>query len=526
MCRETRTNRMVMQEVKDFMQDKKRILVFSGKGDTGMDYHASNEVQNQRQRHHYLLQPGWQADKAVQGLGRTHRTNQRQAPIYHLLQTDLPAEKRFISSIARRLDQLGALTRGQRTASSQGLFDERDNLESQYATDALYQYFRDLVAGRDVSLDFNAFSQQSGLKLIDPRTGNLRSDLPPITQFLNRLLAFTKEGQEAVFGDFSARLDNVIELAIQQGTFNVGMETLRADRIQQVRQITIAHDDTTGADTQYVELKVGVRSRPLQWGDVPKRLAALKRNRNGGDVVGYVVNNRSQRPYVVVSALPANDRGNLIEQYRRLGVAGESLILKADMTAENYKKVDEADFQRLWAHDIAALPEFLDHTEHLITGVLLPHWDKLPQGQGVTRVYRLRTDDGETMIGRVIPPKHLDKTLHNFGVTREGAATPTLHYTAEDALARVLAHGTQLTMSNGWTLTPSRIGGEARVELKGLRGGQVSEAREAGVLFERLGYAPHYFLPTGVRGAEVFAGCSWARRSWRKASPRPSNPGA
>jgi hypothetical protein len=34
-----------------------------------------------------MLQPGWRADNAVQGLGRTHRTNQA-APTYRLVEID------------------------------------------------------------------------------------------------------------------------------------------------------------------------------------------------------------------------------------------------------------------------------------------------------------------------------------------------------------------------------------------------------------------------------------------------------
>jgi hypothetical protein len=64
---------------------------------------------------HYLLQAGWRADKAVQGFGRTHRTNEANQPNYILVETNLKAQRRFISSIARRLDQLGALTKGQRS---------------------------------------------------------------------------------------------------------------------------------------------------------------------------------------------------------------------------------------------------------------------------------------------------------------------------------------------------------------------------------------------------------------------------
>ena len=127
-------------DAESFQNDKKDILIFSGAGGTGYSFHADNTAENQRKRIHYILQPGWQADKAVQGFGRTHRTNQAQEPHYVLPTTNLKAQKRFVSSIARRLDQLGALTRGQREATSQGIFTASDNLESEYASTALEEF--------------------------------------------------------------------------------------------------------------------------------------------------------------------------------------------------------------------------------------------------------------------------------------------------------------------------------------------------------------------------------------------------
>ena len=130
------------------MDDAKRILVFSDAGGTGRSYHADLAAKNQRLRVHYLLEPGWKADAAIQGLGRTNRTNQAQPPLFRPVATNVKAEKRFLSTIARRLDTLGAITRGQRQTGGQGFFRPEDNLESPYARDALRQLYLLLFQGK------------------------------------------------------------------------------------------------------------------------------------------------------------------------------------------------------------------------------------------------------------------------------------------------------------------------------------------------------------------------------------------
>jgi protein strawberry notch len=109
---ECRAGSANLAETQAFQDDEKRILVFSDAGGTGRSYHADLGAKNRRLRVHYLLEPGWKADTAIQGLGRTNRTNQAQPPLFRPIATDVKAEKRFLSTIARRLDTLGAITKG------------------------------------------------------------------------------------------------------------------------------------------------------------------------------------------------------------------------------------------------------------------------------------------------------------------------------------------------------------------------------------------------------------------------------
>jgi hypothetical protein len=76
-------------ETQSYMDGKKRILVFSDAGGTGRSYHADLSVRKQRKRVHYLLEPGWKAGTAIQGLGRSNPTNQAQPPLFRPVTTDV-----------------------------------------------------------------------------------------------------------------------------------------------------------------------------------------------------------------------------------------------------------------------------------------------------------------------------------------------------------------------------------------------------------------------------------------------------
>ena len=67
-------------------------------------------------------------------------------PLFWPVTTDCK-QARFTSTIARRLDALGALTRGQRQTGGQGMFDAVDNLESAYAKHALHDWYGLLATG-------------------------------------------------------------------------------------------------------------------------------------------------------------------------------------------------------------------------------------------------------------------------------------------------------------------------------------------------------------------------------------------
>ena len=77
------------------------------------------------------------ADKAVQQLGRSHRSAQESAPIYKLVVTDLGGERRFAAAVSKRMASLGALTKGDRRAATGSDMLSAFDLDSKYGTKAL-----------------------------------------------------------------------------------------------------------------------------------------------------------------------------------------------------------------------------------------------------------------------------------------------------------------------------------------------------------------------------------------------------
>ncbi len=481
-----------------FQRGEKKILVFSNAGGTGRSYHADNSSPSRdARRSHYLVQAGWRADTAIQGFGRTHRTNQASAPIFHLATTDIPGQKRFISSIARRLGQLGALTKGQRQTGDQGVFSAADNLESSEARDSLRRFFADLHAGQIEGMTIGEFQQQTGLRLVDPSDGGLFDDLPDITQFLNRLLSLRLDAQRAVMEAFDRRLQGLIEAKREAGTLDIGLETVTADRTAKRAERTVYTDPASGAETRHVEITLSHKNHPIPF----DRIRAAR----GHAPLFFVQSMRGGNTYAVTEAPNRTNSktGDVDLMYRLVGPVEshptERRKIDGRDAAQHWRRVtDQAEARRLWDEQVARTPEFRTETMNLITGAVLPVWDRLPKT--MPRIVRLQTDAGERFLGRVVPNDQIADTLARLGATSERAEV-----TPEDAVQRIL-DGTPAQLANDWTIKRATVAGERRIEIVGVSSfGEGQQLRRDGVFSERIQYETRYFIPTGDDAAKVFA---------------------
>ena len=479
---ESRAGSANLAETAAFMDDQKRILIFSEAGGTGRSYHADLGAANQRRRVHYLLEPGWKADAAIQGLGRTNRTNQAQPPLFRPVATDVKAEKRFLSTIARRLDTLGAITRGQRQTGGQGLFRPEDNLESPYARDALRQLYRRLYRGDVTGCSLVAFEDATGLSLTD--NNGLKDDLPPITTFLNRLLALTIDMQVVLFSAFEELLESRIEGAIAAGVYDLGLETLRAESFRVTGTHVIYTHPGSGAETQLLTIAQKLRNCPtslvdaLDWLEDPR--------------ARLLVNSRSGRAAVQVTATSLMlDDGTIEPRLRLIRPLEASTVPARMMEDTHWLEADRAAFTEAWSVELAEVPEFAEITLHIVAGLLLPIWKQLPQDE--TRVYRLQTDDGQRIIGRRVSPAWV--------ATKLAADAPDL--SAAQVHALVLEGKTVVQLAEGMELHRSRVMSVNRIELSGFTEAQKDRLKADGFFSEIIAWKLRLFCPLDASGIAV-----------------------
>jgi hypothetical protein len=109
------------------------------------------------------------------------------------------------------------------------------------------------------------------------------------------------------------------------------------------------------------------------------------------------------------------DSGALIRRVNLVRPSSNEKVAKQDYERSHWREAGQDEFLAIWNEEVDEIPEYVTDTFFLITGLLLPIWNKLDPSR--MKIYRLQTDAGERLLGRMVPPEVMQSVAETFGVT-------------------------------------------------------------------------------------------------------------
>jgi hypothetical protein len=210
-----------------------------------------------------------------------------------------------------------------------------------------------------------------------------------------------------------------VEGAIAAGNYDKGLETITAESITVTDRRTVYTHPVSGAQSHVLTVARKDRIRPLGLAD------ALAIARAEPQSV-LLVNTRSNRAAIQLPTASLMLDDGAIEHRVRLLRPTDELRFGLDALAEtHWQPADRKLFCELWQAEVAAVPDFTTSTFHIVTGLLLPIWRRLPDHD--CQVYRIQTDAGERIIGRHIAPTLVATMLRNLGIDHVPTLAPRRH---------------------------------------------------------------------------------------------------
>lgn len=408
---EERTEKDRMDDLDAFHAAEKVGLIFStGAGGSSLGYHAQVGTKAaDRRRYHYLIQLGQRADQVTQGMGRTHRSDQTMPPVTTLVTVDLPADMLYGSRIVSALFKLGALTQGNRHATSNGMFDERDCLEGPYADGAWEDLQMAIMDGLIPDYDWNRFMSDMGLDANGQEEYDvlgktkMRHVLSDTNRLINRVAALTDRRQQVIFDNLREFIDKRIETAIAEGTFNAGPETLKAASLTILTDRPVQTDLIHGGSTRMLRLRRTNDVATVSFGDAYKQYAKAKAT---GKAPNFYKHRASGAVALAIRGKPIitalGDRINTVDIVTPTGTTNRPQRFFDREPWLPFSSMDDK-LQGIWDAEVENSPTQTITYLTIVADALLPVWPLFKEASiGRRAVYRMQTDDGHAIVGRPI----------------------------------------------------------------------------------------------------------------------------
>ncbi|KAG8237954.1 hypothetical protein J437_LFUL016299 [Ladona fulva] len=444
-----------LTEKQRFMDGEKDVAIISEAASSGISLQSDRRARNQRRRVHITLELPWSADRAIQQFGRTHRSNQVNAPEYMFLISDLAGERRFASIVAKRLESLGALTHGDRRATETRDLS-RFNIDNKYGRAALEATMKTIMGYEpplvappsDYKGDFfkDVAGALVGVGLICntesmPGVLMLDKDYNNMSKFLNRILGMPVDLQNRLFKYFTDTLNAIVTQAKKTGRYDMGILDLgtAGENVRRVKLYTYLRKHSTGSAV--TELHIVQVERGMSWEEATDRANQLTSDEEGFYLSHQIRNGKQTAILAIAEAsnsastkgkkdskkdkmftvyrpntglqLRQESLGELEKKYRRVSSEDEA---KGPWT-EQYEASLDTCSHAYWRGNCRNVGLGLDcevglrrRTYNVLSGSVLSVWSRV---EGVLaarsghnskmQVVRLRTECGVKIVGTLIP---------------------------------------------------------------------------------------------------------------------------
>ncbi|MGD9563099.1 MAG: strawberry notch family protein [Pyrinomonadaceae bacterium] len=474
-----------LHEKNAFQNGDKRIAIMSEVASTGDSLHAGKQVGNKQRRLHIAAELKWSADKQIQDFGRTHRTGQVFPPVYLLVFTELGGEKRFSATIARRLGNMGALTKGDRKAEKAGNLDKY-NLESKEGRSALNVVLTGIMRGVEIEGiedPKQALCDMGLVRNTDDGEVVPDSEKTNIPRFLNRLLSLEVDRQNALFDHFYATFLETLEYLKQKGKLDDGMEDLKAMSVEIAEPPQVLHSDAlTLAKTVYYKLDLKVATKPARYVDLSE----------GG--VHQFFQDRRAGSFVAVRRTLSHTDPETGERYQMFSISkpeGRNLsYIRESELNQKYRIVPKTKAEKWWLEEEARIPAYEHKTIHLLSGALLPIWKYLKTlSKDALNIVRTTTDDGTRLVGVKISEEWLRDLFRHFGLRSDIPAT------APEVLRVVDLENNTVHLTGDIRVKTTRFQGRPLTEICPSTFEQIRELRGMGLVNIVQNGKQRFFLP-------------------------------
>ncbi|XP_020810119.1 protein strawberry notch homolog 1 isoform X2 [Drosophila serrata] len=443
------------REKQRFMLGQKNVAIISEAASSGISLQSDKRVTNQRRRLHITLELPWSADRAIQQFGRTHRSNQVNSPEYVFVITDLAGERRFASTVAKRLESLGALTQGDRRAT-----DARDlsqfNIDNSIGRSALENVMQQLTGEKPLDhasvpasykgdFLYDCSMAMAGVGMLNVREENkvklfsVEKDSNNISKFLNRILGCRVEVQNALFKFFLEKMYSLILHMKRKGNFDLGILDLDAHGacVKSVRLMRFIRKHATG--TAATELHTVTVERGMSYDTALAKyrkegrhehegfyvLQQLRHNKNSAILCLQVMTNVRQRS--------SNNSPNKISlQLYRPNTGPQVRLETLGSILQRYVKVEPEEARNFWQHQYDVCLNKCSHIfwnricpfpagcevglrvrpYHVLSGLMLPIWDRieviLAKSGHKIQIIRVKTNVNKKIVGTVVPQSVYD----------------------------------------------------------------------------------------------------------------------